>query len=86
MVSVLDLFRYPVSERITDNSSSHVTDPLLREAKYFLVVLWIVFEACLMTVEESQDTLDREALVVRYVNRCDVLLLDTYLKKLFVLR
>ena len=30
VVSVLDLFRYPVSEWIADNSSSHVTDPLLR--------------------------------------------------------
>ena len=48
----------PVSERIADNSSSHVTDPLLGEAKYLLVVLWIVFEAYLMILEERQDPLD----------------------------
>ena len=86
MVPVLDHFMDPVSERIADNSSSHVTDPLLGEAKYLLVVLWIVFEALGMVLEESQDPLDGEALVLRYVNCCDVLLLDTYLKGLIVLR
>ena len=86
MVPVLDHFMDPVSERIADNSSSHVTDPLLGEAKYLLVVLWIVFEALGMVLEESQDPLDCEGLVLRYVNCCDVLLLDTYFKGLIVLR
>ena len=86
MVPVLDHFMDPVSERIADNSSSHVTDPLLGEAKYLLVVLWIVFEALGMVLEESQDPLDCKGLVLRYVNCCDVLLLDTYFKGLIVLR
>ena len=38
-----------------------------------------------MTLEEIQDPLDCEALVVRYVNCCDVLLLDTYLIKIIIL-
>ena len=86
MVPVLDHFMDPVSERIADNSSSHVTDPLLGEAEYLLVVLWIVFEALGMVLEERQDTLDCKGLVLRYVNCCDVLLLDTYFKGLIVLQ
>ena len=49
------------------------------------MVLWIVFEALGMVLEESQNPLDCEALVLRYVNGCDVLFLDTYLIKLVIL-
>ena len=70
-VPLLDLFADPLTEGHTDDSRTHVGDPLLGDLGHIFLVRKVFFNTLLLD-GEGQDLGDRKVLVLRDVDGLDL--------------
>ena len=86
VVSFVDLFQDPVSKGLTNDSCSHIGYPLFWKARDLLVIFRIVVKATWMVLKEVFDFCRRQCVILRYVDMSDVVLMDTYIIMLSIIK